>query len=70
MTITYDQITSNTQGFVFYRVVTEENNEISYHRGSLYPGQDTIGLPSEIINLCNAIWTDAVIAAYKQSLSE
>ena len=37
----------------------------SYHRWSLTPGQDLTGQPANVVAICNAAWTDEVIAAYQ-----
>lgn len=68
-TTAVDQITINENGVVFYREATrimEDGNELSktYHRTSLFPGQDTTGHPVNVVAICNAAWTPEVVAAY------
>jgi len=65
-----DQITVTENGIVLYREVTriiEDGVEISktYHRSSLQPGEELDGVPKNVIAICNAAWTDEVIAAYQ-----
>ena len=67
-----DQITVTENGIVLYREATrilEDGEEISkkYHRSSLTPGQDLTGVPANVVAVCNAAWTPAVVAAYQQS---
>jgi hypothetical protein len=64
-----DQITVCENGIVLYREATrimEDGNQISqtYHRTSLTPAQDLTGQPANVVAICNAAWTPAVIAAY------
>lgn len=70
-----DQITVTENGIVLYREATrilEDGDEISkkYHRSSLTPGQDLTGVPANVVAICNAAWTPAVVAAYQQGVSE
>ena len=65
-----DQITVTENGTVLYREATrimEDGNQISqtYHRTSLTPAQDLIGVPANVVAICNAAWTAEVIAAYQ-----
>ena len=67
-----DQITVTENGIVLYREATrilEDGEEISkkYHRSSLTPGQDLTGVPANVVAICNAAWTPAVVAAYQQA---
>ena len=67
-----DQITVTENGIVLYREATrilEDGEEISkkYHRSSLTPGQDLTGVPANVVAICNAAWTPAVVAAYKSA---
>ena len=69
-TISVDQITVTENGAVIYREATriiEDGTELakSYHRNSLIPAQDLTGIPANVIAICNAAWTPAVIAAYQ-----
>jgi len=65
-----DQITVTENGIVLYREATrvfEDGVELSktYHRSSLQPGQELDGVPKNVIAICNAAWTDEVIAAFQ-----
>jgi len=65
-----DQITVTENGIILYREATrimEDGTELtkSYHRNSLTPGQDLMGVPANVVAICNAAWTAEVIAAYK-----
>ena len=65
-----DSITVTENGIVLYREATrimEDGNEISksYHRTSLTPGQDLTDQPAQVVAICNAAWTEAIITAYK-----
>jgi DNA-binding transcriptional LysR family regulator len=65
-----DQITVTENGIVLYREATrilKDGDQIAqtYHRTSLTPGQDLTGQPANVVAICNAAWTDAVIAAYQ-----
>lgn len=67
-----DQITVTENGIVLYREATrilEDGEEISkkYHRSSLTPGQDLTGVPANVVAICNAAWTPAVVSAYQQA---
>ena len=69
-TTNVDQINVNENGIVLYREVTkilEDNKEISktYHRSSLTPAQDLTDVPANVVAICNAAWTEEVIAAYQ-----
>ena len=70
-----DQITVTENGTVLYREATrimEDGNELSktYHRTSLTPGQDLTGQPANVVAICNAAWTEEVIAAYQAQIAE
>jgi hypothetical protein len=65
-----DQITVTENGVIYYREATrimEDGNEISktYHRTSLAPEQDLTGVPTNVVAICNAAWTDEVKSAYR-----
>jgi len=65
-----DQITVTENGTVLYREATrilKDGEQIAqtYHRSSLTPGQDLTGQPANVVAICNAAWTDEVIAAYQ-----
>jgi len=69
-----DQITVTENGIVLYREATrimEDGNQISqtYHRSSLTPGQDLTGQPANVVAICNAAWTEAVITAYQAQVA-
>jgi hypothetical protein len=64
-----DQITVTENGVVLYREATrimEDGKQLSqtYHRTSLTPAQDLTGQPANVVAICNAAWTPAVIATY------
>jgi hypothetical protein len=68
--IVIDQITITENGIVMYREATsilDNDVEISktYHRSSLYPGQDLTGVPDRVVAICNTVWTPEVIAAWR-----
>jgi DNA-binding transcriptional LysR family regulator len=68
-----DQITITENGIVLYREATrilKDGDEIAktYHRSSLTPGQDLTGQPANVVAICNAAWTNEVIAAYQAQL--
>lgn len=70
-----DQITIDKSGIVLYRETTrimEDGNQISqtYHRTSLTPAQDLTGQPANVVAICNAAWTDEVIATYQAQLEQ
>lgn len=65
-----DQITVTENGIVLYREATrimEDGTELSktYHRTTLFPGQDLTGQPEKVVAIANAAWTPEVIAAYE-----
>lgn len=69
-TTSVDQITVTENGIILYREATrimEDGAELtkSYHRSSLIPAQDLTGVPANVVAICNAAWTPAVIAAYQ-----
>jgi len=73
-TTVVDQITVTENGIVLYREATrimEDGNEISkqYHRSSLTPAQDLTGVPTNVVAICNTVWTAEVIAAYQAQLA-
>jgi len=70
-----DQITVTENGIVLYREATrilKDNEQIAqtYHRTSLTPAQDLTGQPANVVAICNAAWTDAVIAAYQAQVAQ
>jgi DNA-binding transcriptional LysR family regulator len=69
-TTVVDQVTVTENGTVLYREATrimEDGNELSktYHRSSLTPAQDLTGVPSNVVAICNTVWTTEVVAAYQ-----
>jgi hypothetical protein len=40
----------------------------SYHRWALTPGQDLTGQPANVVAICNAAWTDEIVAAYQAQI--
>jgi DNA-binding transcriptional LysR family regulator len=72
-TTVVDQITVTENGIVLYREATrvmEDDNQISktFHRTSLTPGQDLIGVPESVATIATAAWTAEVIAAYQAQM--
>jgi len=70
---TVDQITVTENGIVLYREATrilKDGEQIAqtYHRTSLTPAQDLTGQPANVVAICNAAWTEAVIAAYQAQM--
>ena len=70
-----DQITVTEDGVVLVREATrimEDGNQLSqtYHRTSLTPAQDLTGQPANVVAICNAAWTEEVIAAYQAQQAE
>jgi DNA-binding transcriptional LysR family regulator len=69
-TTNVDQITVTENGIVLYREATrihKDGEQIAqtYHRTSLTPAQDLIGVPASVVAICNTAWTAEVIAAYQ-----
>ena len=74
-TKTVDQITVTENGIVLYREATrilKDGDQIAqtYHRTSLTPAQDLTGQPANVVAICNAAWTDAVISAYQAQVAQ
>ena len=44
---------------------TDEIKATTFHRHVLSPGADISNEPAEVQAVCNAVWTDEVIAAYE-----
>ena len=68
-----DQITVTENGTVLYREATrilKDGYQIAqtFHRTSLSPGQDLTGQPDNVATICNAAWTEEVIAAYQAAM--
>jgi hypothetical protein len=69
-----DQITVTENGTILYREATrimEDGKELSktYHRSSLIPAQDLTGVPTNVVAICNTVWTAEVIAAYQAQIA-
>ena len=69
-----DQITVTENGTVQIREATrilKDGEQIAqtYHRSSLTPGQDLTGQPANVVAICNAAWTQAVISAYQAQVA-
>ena len=69
-----DQITVTENGTVLYREATrilKDGEQIAqtFHRTSLTPAQDLTGQPANVVAICNAAWTDEIIAAYQAQLA-
>ena len=67
-----DQITVVENGTVLYREATrilKDGEQIAqtYHRSSLVPASDLVGVPENVVAICNAAWTEEVVAAYQAS---
>ena len=68
--ISIDKIEVVENGVVQVRQITrivEDGTELSasYHRWTLSPGQDVSDQESKVQAVCNAVWTEEVIAAYE-----
>jgi DNA-binding transcriptional LysR family regulator len=73
-TKTVDQMTVTENGIVLYREATrilKDGEQIAqtYHRTSLTPAQDLTGVPASVVAICNAAWTDEVVAAYQAQVA-
>lgn len=53
-------------------IITKDDHELTrtYHRYVLAPDQDISDQNDKIKVIANAIWTDEVIAAYKEKIAE
>lgn len=74
-TKTVDQITVTENGTVLYREAThilKDGDEIAktYHRTSLTPAQDLTGQPANVVAICNAAWTEEVVATYQAQIAQ
>ena len=70
-----DQITVTENGIVLYREATrilKDGEQIAqiFHRTSLTPAQDLTGQPVNVVAICNAAWTDEVVAAYQAQIAQ
>jgi hypothetical protein len=69
-----DQITVTENGIVLYREVTrilKDGEQIAqtYYRSSLFPSQDLTGVPANVVAICNAAWTEEIVAAYQAQVA-
>ena len=74
-TTVIDQITVTENGIILYREATrimEDGNEISktYHRSSLIPAQDLTDVPTNVVAICNTVWTPDIVNFYKELLEK
>ena len=70
-----DQITVIEDGTILYREATrimEDGVQLSqtYHRTSLVPASELIGLPANVVAIANVTWTPELIKAYKDSQND
>jgi DNA-binding transcriptional LysR family regulator len=70
-----DSITVTENGTVLYREATrilKDGEQIAqtYHRTSLTPAQDLTGQPANVVAICNAAWTEEVVAAYQAQVAQ
>jgi DNA-binding transcriptional LysR family regulator len=70
-----DSITVTENGTVLYREATrilKDGEQIAqtFHRTSLTPAQDLTGQPANVVAICNAAWTDEVVAAYQAQIAQ
>lgn len=68
-----DEITVTLNGTVLYREkisILEDNVVVSstYHRYSLPPGSNLDNVPAKVVTICNAAWTEEVIADFQASI--
>jgi hypothetical protein len=73
-TKTVDQITVTENGIVLYREATrilKDGEQIAqtFHRTSLTPAQDLTGQPANVVAICNAAWTEDVVATYQAQVA-
>jgi len=67
-----DTITVTENGTILYREATrilKDGEQIAqtYHRSSLAPASDLTGVPENVVDICNVVWTPKVIQNYKDS---
>jgi hypothetical protein len=68
-----DQITVTENGTILYRETTrilKDGEQIAqtYHRTSLAPAADLTDVPASVVAICNAAWTEEVVAAYQAQI--
>lgn len=71
--VTVDKIEIVENGVIQVRQVTrilEDGIQLSqsYHRWTLFPGQDISSQPDNVKSIAEAAWTPAVVAAYQAKL--
>jgi len=71
--VVIDKVEVVENGIVQVRQVTrivEDGNQLSssYHRWTLTPGQDVTDQESKVQAVCNAVWTEEVIADYEAAV--
>ena len=74
-TKTIDQITITENGTVLYREATrilKDGEQIAqtYHRSSLAPASDLVGVPENVVAICNVAWTPEIVSAYKEAQND
>ena len=70
-----DKIEVLENGVVQVREITrimENDKELSatYHRWMLNPADSLEGQDAKVVAVCNAVWTEAVIAAYQAQVAQ
>jgi hypothetical protein len=70
-----DQITVVEDGTIQYREATrilKDGEQIAqtYHRSTLAPASDLTGIPSNVVAIANAAWTNDIITAYQEKIKE
>jgi DNA-binding transcriptional LysR family regulator len=70
-----DQITVTENGTVLYREATrilKDGEQIAqtFHRSSLAPASDLVGVPENVVAICNVAWTNDIIQAYKDKQND
>ena len=70
-----DQITVTENGYILFREATrvmKDGQEIAktFHRSSLFPGQELDEIPANVVAIANVVWTPEVIAAYEASQNQ
>lgn len=70
-----DEITIGAYNIIHYRQATRWVEDgvasaPSFHRSNVTPGQDLTGIPDRVVEICNALWTPEVVAAYQAAAQE
>ena len=68
-----DQITVTENGIIHYREVTKILKDSvviaeTYHRNTLFPGNDLSDVPSNVVAIANVVWTAEVVSNYQANL--